>query len=90
MVPWTVGLLYMFPPIPLIQKAITKIRQDWANVIFIAPWWPCQPWFAPLLQMVVDHFRLPNLPRLLSLHNGRTLHPDLESLHLTAWRLDLW
>uniref|UniRef100_A0ABM5FT66 Uncharacterized protein isoform X1 n=1 Tax=Pogona vitticeps TaxID=103695 RepID=A0ABM5FT66_9SAUR len=89
MVSWTTGLVYVFPPIPLIQKTVIKIHQDRANVIFIAPWWPRQPWFAPLLQMASDHFRLPSLPHLLSLHEGRTFHPDLDSLHLTAWRLDL-
>ena len=45
---WTTGLLYMFPPIPLIQKTIVKICQDNADTILITPWWSRQPWLSAL------------------------------------------
>lgn len=84
---WFHGLLYLFPPIPLLSRTIIKLRQDNSQAILIAPWWPRQPWFSTLLTMSVDHWRLPFLPDLLTQDEGRVLHPNLRSLHLTAWRI---
>ena len=38
MIDWTGELLYLFPPIPLIQRSIVRIHQFQANAILIAPW----------------------------------------------------
>ncbi|KAJ1204843.1 hypothetical protein NDU88_000281 [Pleurodeles waltl] len=36
---WNSGLLYTFPPIPLLPRVLKKIRQDRAQVILVAPDW---------------------------------------------------
>ena len=87
MVPWTKHLFYMFPPFPLLLQIIVKIHHDKANVILVVPCWPRQPWFTMLTTLAADSMRLPSLPHLLTQHNGDTYHPDVPSLHLTAWRI---
>ena len=58
MIDWSYDFLYLFPPLPLIQRVIIFFRQDRANAILIAPYWPRQPWFAHLVAMSMDMFRL--------------------------------
>nr|XP_060620947.1 uncharacterized protein LOC132768763 [Anolis sagrei ordinatus] len=85
---WNPGLLYLFPPLPLLSSVIAKIITDNTNCILIAPWWPRQPWFTPLLQLSQGQFlRLHLSPDLLTVENGLIQHPDPHSLHLTAWRI---
>ncbi|KAJ7319782.1 hypothetical protein JRQ81_019293 [Phrynocephalus forsythii] len=71
----------------LCSKVVIKTLQERAYLILIAPWWPRQPWFASLLQMSSEHLRLVQFPELLSLDNSQVLHPDLNRLQLTAWRI---
>ena len=78
---WNRHLMYMFPPIPLIMRTIVKIQQDRANAILVAPCWPRQPWFMMLTAMATDSMMF------LTKHDGNTYHPDIQSLHLTAWRI---
>lgn len=49
LVPWGPGLLYLFPPLPLLQQAI---RREQLEAILIAPRWPRQPWFTTLSRIV--------------------------------------
>lgn len=85
---WVVGLLYAFPPFPLIHRVLLKIRRDHARVILIAPAWPHQHWYTSLLHMSVQApLSLPLLPDLITQDRGSLRHPNLESLHLTAWML---
>ena len=45
---WQGRSMYMFPPFPLLNKVIQKLRATQeAEVILIAPWWLSQPWFPP-------------------------------------------
>ena len=37
MIPWTMGLLYLFPPFPLVQRTLVKLRQESAEAILVAP-----------------------------------------------------
>ena len=48
MVLWSGELTYLFPPIPVLLKMITRIIQYQTDTILIAPWWPRQPWFTHL------------------------------------------
>ncbi|XP_042306128.1 uncharacterized protein LOC121921720 [Sceloporus undulatus] len=84
---WTQGLLYAFPPFPLITRVFSKMLADHTDAILVTPWWPRQPWFASLLQRAQDHLRLENRPDLLSLHDGLIHHPEIQSLPLVAWRI---
>ena len=53
---WQGMSMYMFPPFPLLNKAIQKLwSTQAAEVILIAPWWPKQSWFPHLLRLCVDH-----------------------------------
>ena len=52
--PWS-DFLYLFPPVPLISKVLIKFAYD--NVkhgLIICPYWPSQPWFPLLLDLLID------------------------------------
>ena len=61
-IPWKFNLCYLFPPFPLIQKCIQKIKQDQTDALLIAPVWKSRPWYFLLLKMLMD------LPALLPFH----------------------
>ncbi|XP_065418201.1 uncharacterized protein LOC135974397 isoform X2 [Chrysemys picta bellii] len=87
-IPWGGSLRYAFPPFPLIHKVLLKTRRDRATIILIAPAWPRQHWFTTLLELsIVDPITLPLHRDLVTQDRGRLLHPNLSSLHLTAWYL---
>ncbi len=77
----------MYPPIPLLQLSLHKIRREEADVIAILPWWPRMGWFPLVLSLLVD---LPVLlsarPSLLRSPQGLP-HPGLRTLRPAAWRL---
>ncbi|XP_078239272.1 uncharacterized protein LOC140705553 [Pogona vitticeps] len=73
MIPWNESLLYLFPPIPIIQRALIRTLQMEAEVILIAPWWPRQPWFSMLLQSATDKMKLPLIPHLITQDSGNVL-----------------
>ena len=87
---WSRGLLYMYPPIPLLHLALHKIRREEADVIMviaILPWWPRRGWFPLVLSLLVDlPVLLPVRPDVISSPQGLT-HPGLNTLRLAAWRL---
>ena len=85
---WTGCLFYAFPPVPLVARVLHKITQDNTDCIVLTPWWPRQPWFAPLLKVSQQTFMtLPRRPNLLTQDSGTLRHPDLSVLRLTAWRI---
>lgn len=80
--PWLSGLLYAFPPIPLIPKVIRKIKQQRARIILVAPWWSKRLWLSMLHVMSVHS------PLHLTPSADFILHPHPQRLHLTAWLLN--
>ncbi|KAJ1173149.1 hypothetical protein NDU88_004990 [Pleurodeles waltl] len=85
---WSSGLLYAFPPIPLLPRVLKKIRYDRAQVILVAPDWARRVWYPELLSMSIDPpLRLPLRADLLSQQQGTVLHPNLSNLRLHAWRM---
>ena len=79
---------YMFPPLPLLNKVIQKLRTTQAaEVILIAPWWPKQSWFPHLLRLCVEHPLAFNLPSRSSVPAGSEVCLGGKSYHLHAWRL---
>ena len=49
------GSVYLFPPLPLIDKVLCKFIEDNVNHgLLICPYWPSQPWFSKLLDMLID------------------------------------
>ena len=89
---WTGLSLYAFPPIPLLEKTLIKIREDQVEeVTVIAPSWLRRSWYHILLQMTCE------IPLLLTCRRslfsqclpdkGVLYHTDLETLQLMAWKL---
>ena len=52
---WQGRSMYMFPPFPLLNKVIQKLRSTQAaEVVLVAPWWPTRSWFPHLLRLCVE------------------------------------
>ena len=51
---WSHTNLYCYPPCSVISKCLRKIQQDKATVLFVAPFWPSQPWFPVWAQMLMS------------------------------------
>ena len=49
-IPWKFKLCYLFPPFPLIQKCIQKIKQAKIDVL---PVWKSRPWYPLLPEMLI-------------------------------------
>ena len=83
---WQGRSMYMFPPFPLLNKVIQKLRTtQTGEVILIAPWWPSQPWFPHLLRLSVEYPRFFQYRRDLLSQQGYILSG--KSYHLHTWRL---
>ena len=85
---WQGRSMYMFPPFPLLNKVVQKLRSTQvAEVILVAPWWPSQSWFPHLLRLCVEHpLVLPYRRDLLSQQDQKYIS-DGKLFHLHAWRL---
>lgn len=86
---WNNLYLYAFPPWCLILRVLLKLRQS-SNVmlLLVAPFWPNQPWFPLLLEMLIDRpFLFPLRPNLLTQAKGRIVHQRLQHVQLAAWKL---
>ncbi len=77
---WSKGLLYMYPPMPLLSLALQKVIREEAQAISILPWWPQRGWFPLVMQFLVDlSVMLPERDGLLLAPDG-TEFPDLGEL----------
>uniref|UniRef100_A0A8C6VFI0 CREG-like beta-barrel domain-containing protein n=1 Tax=Naja naja TaxID=35670 RepID=A0A8C6VFI0_NAJNA len=84
--PWPSGLLYAFPPLPVIPRLIQRVLDERAEIIVVAPHWPRRPWFADLRSLSIqDPWRIPS--SMISVSQGLVLHPDPQWLSLAVWRL---
>ena len=85
---WTGIQAYAFPPISLVHLVLTKVERELSRILLVAPFWPRQPWFPRLLDLLVQPpVRLPIRPDLLTQPRTQFRHPDPASLHLCAWML---
>ncbi|XP_028302785.1 uncharacterized protein LOC114463411 [Gouania willdenowi] len=83
---WPDGLLYAFPPLPLIPKTLHRAQQGGLRLLLVAPCWPGRPWFPLLLKLLRGTpWRLPEKKDLLSQVNGRIWHPSPGHLRLFLW-----
>ena len=85
---WQGRSMYMFPPFPLLNRIMQKLRSTQvAEVILVAPGWPSQSWFPHLLHLCVEHpLVLPYRQDLLSQQDQKYIS-DGKSYHLHVWRL---
>lgn len=83
---WHNLVCYAFPPFSVISKALSKVQEDQAQLLLIAPVWKTQAWYPVLLSLLTDRpVLLPQWNNLLRLnHNGR-LHPLRNQMRLAAW-----
>ena len=85
---WANMKCYAFPPFSLLPRVLSKIRNDEALVLLIAPVWPTQSWYPLLLQLLINQpIRLPRLDNLLTLPHSLEQHPLRNKLDLAAWTL---
>ena len=76
---WTDNV-YLFPPVPIIDRVISKFFSDnTGHGLLICPFWPSQPWFPSLLELLIapplllpsdhvldNHLRLPSSCQLVA------------------------
>ena len=56
------GVLYAFPPTPLLTVVLGRIRASLHPILLLAPTWPRQPWYSSLVELSVAHaVHLPSL-----------------------------
>ena len=85
---WPEGLLFAFPPLPLIPQVLHRVRLGCYRVLLIAPRWPGRHWFPDLLRLVHGSpWPLPVRKDLLSQARGQIWHPKPATLQLWAWPL---
>ncbi|XP_028418462.1 uncharacterized protein LOC114543822 [Dendronephthya gigantea] len=87
---WVGTKPYFFPPFSLIGRVLTKMKRDQvADAIIIAPWWPTAHWYPMLVHRIFSRpLLLPQWKQLL-LHPGNKdmLHPLWQTIRLAAWRV---
>ena len=85
---WQGRSMYMFPPFPLLNKVIQKLRSTQAAEVFlVAHWWPKQSWFsAPTSSLCGSPLCFTYRGDLLSQQDQKYVL-DGKSYHLHAWRL---
>jgi len=86
---WGGVTAYAFPPISLLARVVSKIADEDCNVLLIAPFWPRQLWFRPLVDLLMGVPQLlPPSPDLLRMPGSRGMvNRDVAHLQLTAWPL---
>ena len=86
---WPMEPLYAFPPFPLIQVTLDRVRAGGHRLLLVSPCWPRRPWFTELLSLVEGTpWRLPLRSDLLTQAGGTLWHPDPGRLRLWAWPLN--
>ena len=75
---WDGLLAYAFPPFSLIPRVLAKIEQENCRVLLIALFWPRQPWFPRLINLLVHRpVILPRRADILYQPSSDMLHPAL-------------
>ena len=83
---WSHTLGYAYPPTGLITRVLSKVIQEQAQLILIAPLWKDRPWYSTLLTLLVrPPLKLPDRQDLL-IQAGQ-FHRYAGNLQLTAWRI---
>ena len=85
------GLVYAFPPAPIVAKTLDKIQKSsGTQVIMIASQSPARPWHPILLQLSLRP-RIPlqelRLYQYLPHRRSPVFHPDPRLFDLAAWML---
>lgn len=85
-IPWNNVLSYAFPPFAIITRVLTKVREENATTLLIAPWWPRRPWFPTLVNLLNDYpVILPDRKDILRQPGTTQYYPNPSRLKLTLW-----
>ena len=86
---WEAMIGYAFPPAALIPRVLNRMIQfPSAKIYLVAPFWPSQPWFRNVRDLLIDWPRkLPDRPDLLRNSVTGMIYPDPGKLRLTVWPL---
>ncbi|KAG6456482.1 hypothetical protein O3G_MSEX009753 [Manduca sexta] len=84
---WNLDYFYAFPPFSLILRCLRKIIDDEANGILVYPYWPSQPWFPLLQNLIVSDVLYLNPNKYLLQSHFRDHHPLHKNLTLGVARL---
>ena len=85
--PWPPGLLYAFPPVPLIPLLLHRVRAERLRVIVVVPEAPRARWYPLLVRLgVCPPWLVPLRPDALS-QVGGLIHrpPTLQGCRLVVW-----
>ena len=87
--PWPRGLLYAFPPVPLIPRFLDRVQEERLSVILIAPERTGASWF-PCLQRTLSGrpWEIPWRGDALSQVEGAINSHPVIGQHLWAWPLN--
>ena len=77
-------MVYIFPPVVILQRILVKVRRDRDTAILIAPRWPVRPWYLAILNMLIAVPFIP-LGKENLLSQFKIPHPNPRSLNLVAW-----
>ena len=84
---WKYSLHYAFPPFSLLGRVIQKMCEDQADLILVAPLFPSQPWFPPMLKQISGQsFVLPKTNQILYIPGTQRKH-NLTSMRMGVFRL---
>lgn len=77
--------VYLFPPVPIIDRVISKFFSDGTgHGLVICPFWPSQPWFPSLLELLIAPPLLLPSGSVLDNHHRLPAH-----CQLVAWPIGL-
>lgn len=79
---------YMFPPFSMIGRCVKKIIKDKADVLFVGPLWPTQPWFVQVMKLLINNpYVIKANKKLLTLPYKDIVHPLEKTLNLMVCRI---
>ena len=74
---------YLFPPFSLLPRVLQKAKIERVEAMIVAPFWPTQPWFTMLRQLLtVDIVIQPHATNLILPNKPHKTHPLASQLHL--------
>ena len=77
---WSDLKLYAFPPISVIPRVLSKVKQDSAEGVIVVPFWPTQIWYPVMLKMLVS------TPVLLNSRKSLLVLPQIPNLVHPIWK----
>ena len=82
--PWPRGLLYAFPPLPLIPPTLARVRNQGLRLLLVAPAWGS--WRSDVVPLLYDQpWQLPLRRDLLTQAGQEIFHPRPQDLDLWVW-----